>query len=312
MLDNNSKIYVAGHNGMVGSALVRSLNKKGYNDLIMRSHNELDLSRQEDVELFFKKEKPDAVFLAAAKVGGINASMHNHVDFLMDNLIIQYNVIKSSFENDVEKLVFLGSSCIYPGDAKQPMKEEYLLNGPFEPTNEGYSLAKVVGLKTCEFYNKQYGTNYISVMPPNLFGINDDFDLETGHIVAALIRKMHEAKINNQSQVEIWGTGNQRRELMFVDDMADATVFAFENYNEETFVNVGVGVDYTVKDIAEKIKKIVGFEGELYFNTSKPDGMFRKVMDVSKFEESGWKPKYSLEDGLRLTYEWYLKNINKF
>lgn len=308
---NNCKIYVAGHRGMVGSALVRSLKNKGYDNLLLRTHNELDLTKQLKVEEFFKKEKPDVVFLAAAKVGGIKANIENPTEFLMDNLIIQHNIIKSAFDNEVEKLVFLGSSCIYPTKSKQPMKEEYLLSGPLEETNEGYALAKIAGLKACEYYNKQYGVNFISVMPPNLYGINDNFDLKTAHVVASLIRKMHEAKNSNNSQVEIWGSGNQYRELMFVDDMADATIFAFENYNDSHFINIGTGIDYTIKDIAEKIKDVVGYNGELYFNKSKPDGMFRKVLDVSKFSKLGWKSKISLEKGLEITYKWYLDQLNK-
>ncbi|WP_405290994.1 GDP-L-fucose synthase family protein [Methanobrevibacter sp.] len=308
-MNSDKKIYVAGHNGMVGSAIIRALKRKGYTNLIFKSHSELDLTRQNEVESFLKEEKPDAIFLAAAKVGGINANMNNPVDFLMENIIIQHNIIKSSFENDINNLVFLGSSCIYPTKSKQPLKEEYLLTGPLEPTNEGYALAKIVGLKACEYYNKQYGTNYISVMPPNLYGINDNFDLKSAHVVASLIRKMHEAKINNSSQVEIWGTGKQYRELMFVDDMADATIFAFENYTGDSFINIGVGIDYTIKELAETIQNVVGFEGELYFDTSKPDGMFRKVLDVSKFEDLGWKPKYSLKEGLEITYKWFLENF---
>lgn len=308
---NNRKIYVAGHRGMVGSALVRSLKNKGYDNLLLRTHNELDLTRQLKVEEFFKNERPDVVFLAAAKVGGIKANIENPTGFLMDNLIIQHNIIKSAFDNEVEKLVFLGSSCIYPTKSKQPMKEEYLLSGPLEKTNEGYALAKIAGLKACEYYNKQYGVDFISIMPPNLYGINDNFDLKTAHVVASLIRKMHEAKLSNDSQVEIWGSGNQYRELMFVDDMADATIFAFENYNDSHFINIGTGVDYTIKDIAEKIKDVVGYNGELYFNKSKPDGMFRKVLDVSKFSKLGWKSKISLEKGLEITYKWYLDQLNK-
>ena len=307
-MNSNDKIYVAGHNGMVGSAIVRALEKKGHENFIFKSHSELDLTVQNDVSNFFKTEQPDIVFLAAAKVGGISANIADPVSFLMDNIIIQHNVIKSAFENDVEKLIFLGSSCIYPTKAKQPLKEEYLLTGPLEPTNEGYALSKIVGLKACEYYNKQYGTNYIGVMPPNLYGINDNFDLKTAHVVASLIKKMHIAKINDESQVEIWGSGNQYRELMFVDDMADATLFAAENYNGESFINIGVGVDYTIRELSETIQKVVGYDGELFFDTSKPDGMFRKVLDVSNFNELGWKSKVSLEKGLTLTYNWFLEN----
>lgn len=309
MLDLNSKIYVAGHNGMVGSALCRLLEKKGYTNLIMKSHSELDLTKQTDVDNFFKNEKPDAVFLAAAKVGGINANMNNQVDFLMENIGIEYNVINAAFNNDVNDLMFLGSSCIYPRESQQPIKEDYLLTGPLEPTNEGYALAKIVGLKACQYYNEQYGTNYIGVMPTNLYGINDNFDLESSHLVPAIMRKMHEAKVNNNPEVEIWGTGKPYRELLFVEDMADATLFAFENYKGKSFVNVGTGEDLTIKEISEKIKKIVGFEGELYFNIDKPDGMYRKLLDVTNLMDLGWKPKYSLDEGLKLTYDWYLENF---
>ena len=307
-MKRNDKIYVAGHNGMVGSAIVRALEKKGHNNLILKSHAELDLTVQQDVQNFFNEEKPDVVFLAAAKVGGIAANIANPVSFLMDNIIIQHNVIKSAFDVGVEKLIFLGSSCIYPTKAQQPLKEEYLLTGPLEPTNEGYALSKIVGLKACEYYNKQFGTNYIGVMPPNLYGINDNFDLKTAHVVASLIKKMHIAKVNDEPQVEIWGSGNQYRELMFVDDMADATLYAADNYDGDSFINIGVGIDYTIRELSETIQKVVGYEGELFFDTSKPDGMFRKVLDVSNFNNLGWESKISLEKGLTLTYEWFLNN----
>ncbi len=307
-MKRNDKIYVAGHNGMVGSAIVRALEKKGHNNLILKSHAELDLTVQQDVQNFFNEEKPDVVFLAAAKVGGIAANIANPVSFLMDNIIIQHNVIKSAFDTGVEKLIFLGSSCIYPTKAQQPLKEEYLLTGPLEPTNEGYALSKIVGLKACEYYNKQFGTNYIGVMPPNLYGINDNFDLKTAHVVASLIKKMHIAKVNDEPQVEIWGSGNQYRELMFVDDMADATLYAADNYDGDSFINIGVGVDYTIRELSETIQRVVGYEGELFFDTSKPDGMFRKVLDVSNFNNLGWESKISLEKGLTLTYEWFLNN----
>ena len=293
---------------MVGSAIIRALKKRGNTNFVLKSHRELDLTIQSDVNNFFKEESPDVVFLAAAKVGGINANIADPVSFLLDNIIIQHNVIKSAFDSGVDKLIFLGSSCIYPTESQQPLKEEYLLTGPLEPTNEGYALSKIVGLKACEYYNKQYGTNYIGVMPPNLYGINDNFNLKTAHVVASLIKKMHIAKVNEHSTVEIWGSGNQYRELMFVDDMADATLFAADNYTGDTFINIGVGVDYTIRELAETIQKVVGFEGELFFDTSKPDGMFRKVLDVSNFNKLGWKSKVSLEEGLSLTYDWFLKN----
>lgn len=308
LMDLDDKIYIAGHNGMVGSAILRALKEKGHDNFILKSHNELDLTVQSDVRDFFNKEKPDIVFLAAAKVGGIRANIENPVSFLMDNIIIQHNVISTAFDNDVEKLIFLGSSCIYPTQAQQPLKEEYLLTGPLEPTNEGYALSKIVGLKACEYYNKQYGTNYVGVMPPNLYGINDNFDLKTAHVVASLIKKMHIAKINDEPEVEIWGSGNQYRELMFVDDMADATLYAADHYNGDSFINIGVGVDYTIRELSETIQKVVGYDGELFFDTSKPDGMFRKVLDVSNFNELGWKSKISLEKGLSLTYDWFLEN----
>ena len=307
-MNRNDKIYVAGHKGMVGSAIVRALEKKGHNNLILKSHAELDLTVQQDVQNFFNEENPDVVFLAAAKVGGIAANIANPVSFLMDNIIIQHNVIKSAFDAGVEKLIFLGSSCIYPTKAQQPLKEEYLLTGPLEPTNEGYALSKIVGLKACEYYNKQFGTNYIGVMPPNLYGINDNFDLKTAHVVASLIKKMHIAKVNDEPKVEIWGSGNQYRELMFVDDMADATLYAADNYDGDSFINIGVGIDYTIRELSETIQKVVGYEGELFFDTSKPDGMFRKVLDVSNFNNLGWESKISLEKGLTLTYEWFLNN----
>lgn len=308
-MDADTKIYVAGHNGMVGSAICRLLEKKGYNNLIYKSHSELDLTRQEEVETFFKEEQPEMVILAAAKVGGINANIQNPTAFLMDNIIIQHNVINSTFNNDINDMIFLGSSCIYPTKAQQPLKEDYLLTGPLEPTNEGYALSKIVGLKACEYYNKQYGTHYVGVMPPNLYGINDNFDLKTAHVVASLIRKMHEAKENNDPTVEIWGTGKQYRELMFVDDMADATLYAFENYKGNSFINIGIGEDYTIRQLSETIQKVVGFEGELFFDTSKPDGMFRKVLDVTNMKDLGWTSKYSLEEGLKLTYDWYLNTL---
>ena len=307
-MNTDDKIYVAGHNGMVGSAIVRALKKRGCDDFILKSHRELDLTVQRDVQNFFNKEKPDVVFLAAAKVGGISANISNPVGFLMDNIIIQHNVLKSAFDSGVDKLIFMGSSCIYPTKAQQPLKEEYLLTGPLEPTNEGYALSKIVGLKSCEYYNKQYGVNYIGVMPPNLYGINDNFDLKTAHVVASLIKKMHIAKVNDEPQVEIWGSGNQYRELMFVDDMADATLYAADNYNGDSFINIGIGTDCTIRELSTTIQKVVGYEGELFFDTSKPDGMFRKVLDVTNLNNLGWKPKVSLEEGLRLTYKWFLNN----
>lgn len=308
-MKKNCKIYVAGHKGMVGSAIIRNLKSRGYNNIIGRTHLELDLTNQNNVEEFFRKEKPEIVILAAAKVGGIAANMKYPSEFLMENLQIQCNVIKSAFNNKVKKLLFLGSSCIYPKDAPQPLKEKYLMSGYLEPTNEGYALAKIAGLKLCEFYNKQYGANFISIMPCNLYGIHDNFDIKTAHVIPALIRKIHEAKINNIEYVKIWGSGYQFRELMYVDDMADATVFMMENYNESKFINIGTGNDKTIREIAEIIKEVVGYKGRFQFDTSKPDGMFRKVLDVSRLNELGWKYKIELRDGIRLTYEWFLSNV---
>lgn len=307
-MNQNDKVYVAGHNGMVGSAIVRALEKKGHENFLLKSHNELDLTIQNDVNDFFKNEQPDVVFFAAAKVGGITTKITNPTIFLMDNIIMQHNVIKSAFESGVKKLIFIGSSCIYPTNAPQPLKEEFLLNGPLESANEGYALSKIVGLKYCEYYNRQYGVDYTCVVPPNLYGFNDNFDLETAHVVASLIKKMHIAKIEDEPQVEIWGTGNQFRELMFVDDVADAILFTAENFHENSFINIGVGVDYTIREISETIQKVVGYDGELFFDSSKPDGMFKRLLDVSNFNELGWKSKTSLEKGLTLTYDWFLKN----
>lgn len=308
-MDKNSRIYVAGHRGLVGSAIVRRLEKDGYLNIVKRSHKELDLTRQAEVEIFFKKEKPEYVILAAAKVGGINANIRQPAEFLIENLKIQNNVIEESYKNSVKKLVFLGSSCIYPTEAEQPLKEEYILSGKLEPTNEGYAIAKIAGLKACEYYKKEHGVNFVSVMPPNLYGINDNFDPNYSHIVAGLIRKMHEAKTQNLPFVEIWGSGNQYRELMYVDDFADALLFIIDKYNEPEFINIGMGRDQTVKKIAETVKSIIDYKGELVFDTSKPDGMYRKVLDVTRINQLGWKSKIGIEEGIRLTYEWYLDQI---
>lgn len=308
IMDRNSKIYVAGHRGMVGSAIIRRLEKSGYINLITKTSTELNLCNQQDVETFICAEKPDCVILAAAKVGGIGANIKYPAEFLIENIQIQTNVIHSSFKNGVKNLIFLGSSCIYPTASQQPLKEEYLLDGKLEPTNEGYAIAKIAGLKACEYYNKEYGLNYISIMPPNLYGINDNFDPDNSHIVAALLKKMHDAKIKNQTSVEIWGSGNQCRELMYVDDLADAVIYIMGRYHEAQFINIGTGVDATVREIAETVKSVVGYRGNLIFDTSKPDGMYRKVLDVTKINELGWKSKVSFEEGVRLTYQWYLNN----
>lgn len=304
-IDKSMKIYIAGHKGMVGSAILRRMESEGYGNFVLRTSKELDLRNQQAVRDFFKQEKPDCVVLAAAKVGGIMANMTAPASFMYDNLMIQNNVINSSFENGVKKLLFLGSSCIYPRLAPQPMKEDYLLDGKVEPTNEGYAIAKIAGMKMCEMYNRQYGTDYISVMPCNLYGKGDNYDLESSHVVPALIRKFHEAKLNNSDTVELWGTGSARREFLYVDDMAEACLFLLENYSGSSFFNVGSGYDITIQELAETIKEVTGFEGRMVYDSSKPDGMPQKVMDVSKLTKAGWSAKTSLKDGLRQTYEWY-------
>jgi len=304
-MEKDAKIYVAGHRGLVGSAIMRKLKKEGYNNLLYRTSSELDLRRQEKVEEFFEEEKPEYVILAAAKVGGIQANDTYSAEFLYDNLMIESNVIEAAYQNNVKKLLFLGSSCIYPKFADQPMKEDYLLSGKLESTNEGYAVAKITGIKLCEHYNKQYGTNFISAMPTNLYGPNDNFDLETSHVLPALIRKFHEAKVNNEAEVVIWGTGKPRREFLHVDDLADALLFLMNNYDGDQFVNVGVGKDISILELAELIKDIVGFEGKIVNDLSKPDGTPRKLLDVSKLNNLGWEAQISLEEGVKDTYEWF-------
>ena len=304
----NSKIYVAGHNGMVGSAIVRRLMYLGYKNLVLKSSKELDLRNSGDVTSFFNKERPEFVFLAAAKVGGILANSNYKADFIYDNLTIQNNVIKNAHLFNVEKLLFLGSSCIYPKNAPQPIKEEYLLTGLLETTNEPYAIAKIAGLKMCQYFREQYGCNFISIMPPNLYGKNDNFDLKTSHVLPALLRKFHDAKLNKENKVEIWGSGNPKREFLHVDDLADACVFLMNNYNQPETINVGTGVDISIKDLALLIKKITGFKGDLEWNSSMPDGTYRKLLDVSKINNLQWKAKINLTDGIKLTYDWYIKN----
>lgn len=288
---------------MVGSAIWRALEAKGYSNLIGRTSAEFDLRRQADVEAFFETEKPDVVVLAAAKVGGILANNTYRADFLYDNLAIQNHIIHSAWKTNVKKLLFLGSSCIYPKMAEQPLKEESLLTGLLEQTNEPYAIAKIAGIKMCESFRRQYGCNFISAMPTNLYGPNDNYDLKNSHVLPALIRKMHEAKVNGASEVEIWGTGSPLREFLHVDDLADACVFLLENYHEELFVNVGYGDDISIKDLALLVKKVVGFDGELRFDTSKPDGTPRKLMDSSRLRSLGWKPSITLEQGVNKTYQ---------
>lgn len=292
---------------MVGSAVSRCLKNAGYRNLIGKSSSELDLRRQEEVESFFQKERPDYVFLAAAKVGGIKANDTYRADFLYDNLMIEANIISAAHENGVKKLLFLGSSCIYPKYADQPMREDALLTGTLEPTNEPYAIAKIAGIKLCEAYRDQYGRNFISAMPTNLYGPNDNYDLNNSHVLPALMRKFHEAKMENKSSVEIWGTGNPKREFLHVDDLAKACVHLMENYNEREFVNVGTGEDIAIKDLALMIKDVVGFDGELQFDTSKPDGTPRKLMDVSRIKSFGWTPSISLRQGVEHVYKAYVQ-----
>ena len=304
-MDKSSKIYVAGHNGMVGSAIVRRLKKDGFENILTRSSRELDLRRQDEVEQFFYRERPDYVFLAAAKVGGILANNTYRGEFLYDNLMIEANVIEASRKYGVKKLLFLGSSCIYPKLAPQPLKEEYLLTGPLEPTNEPYAIAKIAGIKLCDAYRSQYGCNFISVMPTNLYGPNDNYDLKTSHVLPALLRKFHEAKIKGEKEVVMWGTGSPLREFLHVDDLADACLFLMQKYDEPGLVNIGTGKDISIKDLALLIKNIVGFEGEIVHDLSKPDGTPRKLLDVSKLNKLGWKAKIGLEEGIRRVYEDY-------
>ena len=307
-MDKNSKIYVAGHNGMVGSAIVRELKKQGYTNLILKSHNELDLTNQADVEKFFASGKPEYVFLAAAKVGGIVANNSALADFMYDNMILEMNVIHSAWKNGCKKLEFLGSSCIYPRMAPQPLKEEYLLTGELEKTNEAYALAKISGLKYCEFLNKQYGTDYISVMPTNLYGPNDNYHPEHSHVLPALIRRLHEAKINNQSEVVCWGDGTPLREFLYVDDLAELCVFLMNNYSGNETINAGTGKEITIKDLVNLVAKVVGYKGTIKWDTSKPNGTPRKLLDVSKATKLGWTYKTELEEGIKLAYDDFLNN----
>lgn len=302
-MEKKDKLFVVGHRGMVGSAIVRKLQQEGFDNLVVRTSAELDLRNQESVDVFFKEYKPDYVFLAAAKVGGIVANNTYRAEFLYDNLMIQNNVIHSSYKHSVSKLLFLGSSCIYPKFAEQPIKEEYLLTGPLEQTNEPYAIAKIAGLKLCEAYRSQYGCNFISAMPTNLYGPNDNYDLQNSHVLPALLRKMIVAKRTQQPAVEIWGSGTPRREFLHVDDLADACFFLMQQYDGTEWMNIGVGEDVSIKELAELIKDIVGYEGELQFNTSKPDGTPRKLLDVSKLQNRGWKAKIGLREGIQNVYE---------
>lgn len=305
-MEKNSRIYVAGHTGMVGSAIVRCLLQNGYENIIKRTHQELDLTNQAATEKFFEEEKPEYVFLAAAKVGGIHANDTYPADFIMENMLIECNVIRSAFRNKVKKLMFLGSSCIYPKLCPQPIKEEYLLTGALEPTNEAYALAKISGIKMCQSYNKQYGTRYISVMPANLYGINDRFDAYNSHVIPSMIIKFHRAKCENRPYVELWGTGKPLREFLYVDDMAEACLWLMQHYESSELINIGSGKEISIKELAEIIRDVVGYQGEIVFDSSKPDGTPRRVLDNSKISATGWKPKVDIREGIRREYEYYL------
>jgi GDP-L-fucose synthase len=309
-METDSKIYVAGHRGLVGSAITRKLKEKGYGNVIGRTRKELDLERQAQVESFFQEQRPEYVFLAAAKVGGIWANHSFPAEFIYSNIIVQTNVIHSAYCTGVKKLLFLGSSCIYPKHCPQPMKEEYLLTAPLEPTNEPYAVAKIAGIKTCQSYNRQYGTNYISVMPTNLYGPHDNFDLQTSHALAALIRKFHEAKMKSAPSVTIWGTGSPRREFLHVDDLADACVFLMNHYNNSDIINIGYGDDISIAELALLMKDIVGYAGQIEYDTDKPDGTPRKLLDSGKLRSLGWRPGLSLEEGIKRTYAWYSENVD--
>ncbi|MCK9351795.1 MAG: GDP-L-fucose synthase [Candidatus Pacebacteria bacterium] len=307
-MKKDSKIFVAGHRGLVGSAIVRDLAKKGYKNLLLKTHKELDLLDQNSVAKFFAAEKPEYVFLAAAKVGGIVANNTYPAEFIYQNLTIETNIIESSRKSGVKKLLFLGSSCIYPRMAPQPIKEEYLLTGELEPTNKAYAIAKIAGIVMCESYNKQYGTNFISVMPTNLYGINDNFDLQNSHVLPAMLRKFHEAKISGTKEVILWGSGKPKREFLYVDDLADACVFLMNKYDGKEIVNIGTGVDVSIKELAELVQKTVGFKGKIIWDKTKPDGTPRKWLDVTKLHDLGWKHKVVLEKGLKISYSWFKEN----
>jgi GDP-L-fucose synthase len=312
MINKNLKIYIAGHRGMVGSAIWRILERKGYANLIGRTSKELDLKNQDDVLVFFKEEKPEVVIDAAAKVGGILANNDYPYQFIMENMQIQNNLIDTALQQGVEKFIFLGSSCIYPKLANQPLKEAYLLTDSLEPTNEWYAIAKITGVKACQAIRKQFDKDYVSLMPTNLYGTRDNFDLQTSHVLPAMIRKFHEAKVNGNTPVTLWGSGTPMREFLFVDDMAESVVFALENKLPEYLYNVGTGEDLTIKELAETIQKVIGHSGDLIWDSSKPDGTPRKLMDISKMHALGWKHKIELQEGIEKTYSWFLENIKDF
>ena len=303
-----AKVFVAGHRGMVGSAIVRKLESADFTNIVKRPHRDLNLENQSKVELFFAAERPEYVFLAAAKVGGIWANSHYPADFIYSNLVIQNNVINCARKYGVKKLLFLGSSCIYPREAPQPIKEEYLLTGPLEPTNEAYAIAKIAGIKMCQAYNQQYGTDFISVMPTNLYGAHDNFDLKTSHVLPALIAKFHQAKTSGEPSVSVWGSGRPRRELLHVDDLADACVFLMRRYSSNEIVNIGWGEDVSIAELALLIKNVVGFEGDIVYDSSQPDGVLRKLLDIGKLTGLGWRPRIGLREGIEATYTWYAAN----
>jgi GDP-L-fucose synthase len=308
-LAQDSKIYVAGHRGLVGTAVTRSLERQGYPNLLLRTHRELDLTEQAAVREFFERERPQAVIMAAARVGGIQANSTQPAEFIRDNLLVQDNVIDSAYRSGVEKLVFLGSSCIYPKLAPQPIKEDYLLSGPLEPTNEWYAVAKIAGLKMCQAYRRQYGFNAISLMPTNLYGPGDNFDLQSSHVLPALIRRFHEAEQRGEGALSIWGTGTPRREFLHVEDLADAVVYLLQTYDGEPIVNIGWGEDVTIRELAETIASVAGFKGRLDFDASKPDGTPRKLLDTSRLTSLGWKPKIRLREGIESTYAWFKEHV---
>jgi len=310
MMEKSAKIYVAGHAGLVGSAILRELENKGYKNLVTKTRKELDLTSQVAVSDFFLTEKPDYVFLAAAKVGGILVNYNYPVDFIRDNLMIETNVIDSAYKNKVKKLLFLGSSCIYPKLAPQPLKEEYLLTGELESTNKAYAVAKIAGIVMCQSYNKQYGTNFISVMPTNLYGEGDNFDLENSHVLPAMIRKFDDAKKNNSKEVILWGTGNSKREFLYVDDLANACLFLMNNYDSSEIINIGTGEDLSIIELANIVKEIIGYKGGIVWDSSKPDGTPRKLLDVSKIQALGWKHSVNLKEGIKRSYEWYKANLS--
>jgi len=309
MMEKDAKIYVAGHRGLVGSAIVRKLKEEGYTNIVTRTHSELDLTDQRATREFFEKERPEYVFLAAAKVGGILANSIYRADFEYTNLMIECNVIKASYDYEVKKLLFVGTAAVYPEHCPQPIKEEYLLTGPLDSTKEAYAIAKIAGIKMCQYFDEQYSANFISALPNNLYGPNDNFDLNTSHVIPALIRKFHTAKAAGAEYVEVWGSGDQRREFLYVDDLADALLFLMNNYNSSEPINVGTGEDISIKELAELVRKVVGYEGKIVFDTTKPDGTLRRVLDVSKLKALGWKYKLDLQIGLKMTYEAFLKQL---